>query len=100
MGLLFIRNKSKNCRSFKLIIPLGEADLLRRAMGKKIKKNGKTKVVLFQALQKTNMTHKNLLIYSISWQKFAEYGLIKVTAAYGWVTYQTAWLKLTILLNL
>jgi DNA polymerase III subunit alpha len=74
---------------------LGEADLLRRAMGKKDKiemEKQKSRFV-FGATENNHDPHKSADLFDLM-AKFAEYGFNKShTAAYGWVTYQTAWLK-------
>src|SRR5207245_4564354 len=74
---------------------LGRADLLRRAMGKK-----KAEVMAqerggFVEGCKENAVEDKLAneIFDLM-EKFAEYGFNKShSAAYGLVTYQTAWLK-------
>lgn len=74
---------------------LGEADLLRRAMGKKIKAEMEAQRDIFvkrsieRGLQKKQATAIFDLI-----AKFAEYGFNKShAAAYGLISYQTAYLK-------
>ncbi len=75
---------------------LGQADLLRRAMGKKDKKKMDEERLTFVAgCEKTNgipAEQANAIFDFIA--KFAEYGFNKShSAAYGLVSYQTAWLK-------
>ena len=75
---------------------LGEADLLRRAMGKKIKSEMDAQRAIFVAgCEKTNgipVAKANELFDTID--KFAGYGFNKShAAAYALVAYQTAWLK-------
>lgn len=75
---------------------LGQADLLRRAMGKKDKeKMDKERVSFVEGCGKVNnipAAQANEIFNFIA--KFAEYGFNKShSAAYGLVTYQTAWLK-------
>lgn len=74
---------------------LGEADLLRRAMGKKDKNEMEKQKSRFVsgATKNNHDTQKSADLFELM-AKFAEYGFNKShTAAYGWVTYQTAWLK-------
>jgi DNA polymerase-3 subunit alpha len=74
---------------------LGEADLLRRAMGKKDKIEMEKQKSRFVsgATQNNHNPQKSGELFDLM-AKFAEYGFNKShTAAYGWVTYQTAWLK-------
>ncbi|KAB8029111.1 DNA polymerase III subunit alpha [Fluviispira multicolorata] len=74
---------------------LGEADLLRRAMGKKDKNEMERQKSRFVsgATENGHNPEKAADLFDLM-AKFAEYGFNKShTAAYGWVTYQTAWLK-------
>ena len=74
---------------------LGEADLLRRAMGKKDKNEMERQKTRFVTGAQNNgyPPEKSSDIFDLM-AKFAEYGFNKShTAAYGSVTYQTAWLK-------
>ena len=75
---------------------LAEADIMRRAMGKKIKKLMDELKVKFidGALEKHNISKKKgKEIYELI-EKFAEYGFNKShSTAYAYVAYQTAWLK-------
>ncbi|BBH52082.1 DNA polymerase III subunit alpha [Fluviispira sanaruensis] len=74
---------------------LGEADLLRRAMGKKDKNEMERQKSRFVsgATENGHDPQKAADLFDLM-AKFAEYGFNKShTAAYGWVTYQTAWLK-------
>lgn len=75
---------------------LGEADLLRRAMGKKIKEemDAQRKIFCKGALEKQGIEEglANYIFDQIS--AFAGYGFNKGhAAAYAFVSYQTAWLK-------
>ncbi|MBX9703794.1 MAG: DNA polymerase III subunit alpha, partial [Silvanigrellaceae bacterium] len=74
---------------------LGEADLLRRAMGKKDKiEMEKQKTRFISGASNNNHDPQKAAELFDLMAKFAEYGFNKShTAAYGWVTYQTAWLK-------
>jgi len=74
---------------------LGEADLLRRAMGKKDKDEMARQKARFAAGSAENGhdTQKAEELFDLM-AKFAEYGFNKShTAAYGWVCFQTAYLK-------
>ncbi len=74
---------------------LGEADLLRRAMGKKIKAAMDAERPKFEAGSKKNgiTARKASEIFDLL-EKFANYGFNKShAAAYAVVSYQTAWLK-------
>ena len=74
---------------------LGEADLLRRAMGKKIKAEmdaQKERFVSGAAKQQVDPNQADNIFELV--QKFAGYGFNKShAAAYAVVSYQTAWLK-------
>jgi DNA polymerase III subunit alpha len=75
---------------------LGEADLLRRAMGKKDReKMAKERTRFVEGCQRVNgigAETANAIFDFIA--RFAEYGFNKShSAAYGWVSYQTAYLK-------
>lgn len=74
---------------------LGEADLLRRAMGKKDKQEmEKQKNRFVSGAQENGLEPQSAGDLFDLMAKFAEYGFNKShSAAYGWVTYQTAWLK-------
>ncbi len=74
---------------------LGEADLLRRAMGKKIKAAMDAERPKFEAGSKKNgITAKKASEIFDLLEKFANYGFNKShAAAYAVVSYQTAWLK-------
>ncbi|MBV8971868.1 MAG: DNA polymerase III subunit alpha, partial [Sphingomonadaceae bacterium] len=74
---------------------LGEADLLRRAMGKKIKTEMDAQKVRFAHGAAANGIdrHQAGAIFELV-AKFADYGFNKShAAAYALVSYQTAWLK-------
>ena len=75
---------------------LAEADIMRRAMGKKIKKlMDELKVKFVEGAQKKNniSSTKAESIYELI-EKFAQYGFNKShSTAYAYVAYQTAWLK-------
>jgi len=75
---------------------LGQSDLLRRAMGKKSKEGmEKERENFVQGAAKTNQIPEEQAnrIFDLL-EKFAGYGFNKShSAAYGIITYQTAWLK-------
>ena len=74
---------------------LGEADMLRRAMGKKIKAEMDSQRVRFREGAGPNGVSEALAdeIFDLL-AKFANYGFNKShAAAYAWVSYQTAYLK-------
>ena len=75
---------------------LAEADIMRRAMGKKIKKlMDELKVKFVEGANKKNKISSTKAedIYELI-EKFAQYGFNKShSTAYAYVAYQTAWLK-------
>lgn len=74
---------------------LGQADLLRRAMGKKIKKemDDQREVFVEGAIKKGVEKDDAESLFDLL-AKFADYGFNKShAAAYAWIAYQTAWLK-------
>src|SRR5690606_1648230 len=74
---------------------LGEADMLRRAMGKKIKAEMDNQRIRFREGALRNNVSETLAdeIFDLL-AKFANYGFNKShAAAYAWVSYQTAYLK-------
>ncbi|MQT12267.1 DNA polymerase III subunit alpha [Segnochrobactrum spirostomi] len=74
---------------------LGEADLLRRAMGKKIREEMQVQRVRFvEGALKNGVTKDQAETIFDLVAKFADYGFNKShAAAYALVAYQTAWLK-------
>lgn len=75
---------------------LGGADLLRRAMGKKIKAemDAQRSVFVDGAIKHSGLTHEYASEIFDLIAKFADYGFNKShAAAYAFITYQTAWLK-------
>jgi len=74
---------------------LGNADILRRAMGKKKveEMSRQRKIFIEGATSKGYSTNLAVRLFDLM-EKFAEYGFNKShTAAYAFITYQTAWLK-------
>jgi DNA polymerase-3 subunit alpha len=74
---------------------LGQADLLRRAMGKKDDKEmTRQKVLFLEGAAKNSIDPKKAEAIFDLMHKFAEYGFNKShSAAYALIAYQTAWLK-------
>ncbi|UWI83116.1 DNA polymerase III subunit alpha [Wolbachia endosymbiont of Howardula sp.] len=74
---------------------LGQADLLRRAMGKKIKEDMNQQRTLFiEGAQKNSVSYKRANYIFDLVAKFAGYGFNKShAAAYAIISYQTAYLK-------
>jgi DNA polymerase-3 subunit alpha len=74
---------------------LGEADLLRRAMGKKKKEEmDKQKVRFVSGSIDNGIDEEKAVEIFEMMAKFAAYGFNKShSAAYGYISYQTAWLK-------
>ena len=74
---------------------LGEADLLRRAMGKKKPAEmAKQKTRFVDGCCKNDISEKDAVALFELMEKFAEYGFNKShSTAYGYISYQTAYLK-------
>ena len=74
---------------------LGGADLLRRAMGKKIKEEmDRQRGIFIEGAIKNNIKKETAELVFDKMAKFAEYGFNKShAAAYAYVAYQTAYLK-------
>lgn len=74
---------------------LGGADLLRRAMGKKIKSEmDKQRSIFIEGAIKNNVKKETAELVFDKMAKFAEYGFNKShAAAYAYIAYQTAYLK-------
>ncbi|PZQ44951.1 MAG: DNA polymerase III subunit alpha [Micavibrio aeruginosavorus] len=75
---------------------LGGADLLRRAMGKKIKSEMDAQQAMFVkgAAEHSQVPNEQAAMIFVQIEKFAGYGFNKShAAAYALVAYQTAWLK-------
>jgi DNA polymerase-3 subunit alpha len=94
-GLIVYQEQVQKIASALAGYSLGEADLLRRAMGKKIASEMDQQRDRFLAGMKAHQYDeaKSQLLFDLM-AKFAEYGFNKShSAAYGFVTYQTAYLK-------
>ena len=77
---------------------LGEADLLRRAMGKKKPEEMQKQRLIFMEGAKKNNVDETIAanIFDLM-EKFAGYGFNKShSAAYALISYQTAWIKANI----
>lgn len=74
---------------------LGGADLLRRAMGKKIKEEmARQRDIFIEGALKNNVEKATAELVFDKMAKFAEYGFNKShAAAYAYIAYQTAYLK-------
>ncbi len=74
---------------------LGEADLLRRAMGKKdMAEMDRQKIIFVKRAVKNDVKEATAAEIFDLMAFFAGYGFNKShSAAYGWISYQTAWLK-------
>tara|TARA_Y200000002_G_scaffold115428_1_gene94479 strand:- start:8502 stop:11891 length:3390 start_codon:yes stop_codon:yes gene_type:complete len=74
---------------------LGNADLLRRAMGKKkVKEMEAQRAIFIEGAKKQSVSEKQSSGIFDLVEKFAGYGFNKShSAAYALITYQTAWLK-------
>jgi DNA polymerase-3 subunit alpha len=74
---------------------LGEADMLRRAMGKKkAEEMAQQRALFLEGAQKRDIDEKTAGPIFDLMEKFAEYGFNKShSAAYALIAYQTAWLK-------
>jgi len=94
-GVVLYQEQVMKCASTLAGYTLGGADLLRRAMGKKKKYvMDQQRSVFIAGAQKNGVPpEKSSEIFDII-EKFAGYGFNKShSAAYAFITYQTAWLK-------
>ncbi len=95
-GVLIYQEQVQRAANLLAGYTLGEADLLRRAMGKKDKeKMAKERSRFIKGCAKVNQIPEKKAneIFDLL-EKFAGYGFNKShSAAYGLVSYQTAWLK-------
>ncbi|PKL03390.1 MAG: DNA polymerase III subunit alpha [Synergistetes bacterium HGW-Synergistetes-2] len=94
-GVVLYQEQVMQCAAILAGYSLGEADLLRRAMGKKkadVMEQQRAKFV--EGCTQRNINEKSAQeIFDII-QEFAGYGFNKShSAAYALITYQTAWLK-------
>lgn len=95
-GILIYQEQVQRAANVLAGYSLGQADLLRRAMGKKDKeKMAKERVTFVKGCAEVNQIPSGQAnaIFDLL-EKFAEYGFNKShSAAYGLVSYQTAYLK-------
>lgn len=94
-GVILYQEQVMQCAAILAGYSLGEADLLRRAMGKKkvdVMEQQRTKFV--SGCLERGLTEKKATEIFDLIQEFAGYGFNKShSAAYAMITYQTAWLK-------
>jgi len=95
-GIIVYQEQVQKAANILAGYSLGDADLLRRAMGKKDKeKMAKERVRFVEGCGKVNNIPPGTADAIFDFiAKFAEYGFNKShSAAYGWVSYQTAYVK-------
>ena len=95
-GILIYQEQVQQAANLLAGYSLGQADLLRRAMGKKDKeKMAKEREVFIEGCRTTNNIpeKKAAAIFDLL-EKFADYGFNKShSAAYSLISYRTCWLK-------
>ena len=95
-GILVYQEQVQQAANLLAGYSLGQADLLRRAMGKKkLEEMAKQRISFVEGCEKTNQIPPKQAneIFDLL-EKFAQYGFNKShSAAYGIVTYHTAYLK-------
>ncbi len=94
-GIILYQEQVQKAASILANYSLGEADLLRRAMGKKLPEEmAKQKTRFVEGSVKNNIPQKSAEEIFDLMAKFAEYGFNKShSAAYALISYQTAYLK-------
>ncbi len=95
-GIMIYQEQVQRAANVLAGYSLGQADLLRRAMGKKDKeKMAKERVTFVEGCAKVNQIPEKQANAIFGFlEKFAEYGFNKShSAAYGLISYQTAYLK-------
>lgn len=95
-GIIVYQEQVQRAASVLAGYSLGDADLLRRAMGKKdAKKMEQERARFVEGCGKINQIQPKVADAIFGFiAKFAEYGFNKShSAAYGWISYQTAYLK-------
>lgn len=94
-GIMLYQEQIMNIARAMANYSLGEADLLRRAMGKKIPEEmEKQKDRFFKGCKENNISEKTANEVFSQMETFARYGFNKShSAAYALITYQTAYLK-------
>lgn len=95
-GILVYQEQVQQAANVLAGYTLGQADILRRAMGKKdAKEMAQQRLIFVEGCEKTNQIPSKQAneIFDLL-EKFAQYGFNKShSAAYGIVTYRTAYLK-------
>lgn len=95
-GIMIYQEQVQRAANVLAGYSLGQADLLRRAMGKKDKeKMAKERITFVEGCGKVNQIPEKQANAIFGFlEKFAEYGFNKShSAAYGLISYQTAYLK-------
>jgi DNA polymerase-3 subunit alpha len=95
-GILVYQEQVQQAANVLAGFTLGQADLLRRAMGKKdAEEMARQRIIFVEGCEKTNkIPAKQANAVFDMLEKFAQYGFNKShSAAYGIVTYRTAYLK-------
>ncbi len=95
-GIMIYQEQVQRAANVLAGYSLGQADLLRRAMGKKDKeKMAKERVTFVEGCERVNGISASVANAIFGFlEKFAEYGFNKShSAAYGLISYQTAYLK-------
>ncbi|HYF35738.1 MAG TPA: DNA polymerase III subunit alpha, partial [Prosthecobacter sp.] len=95
-GILVYQEQVQQAANVLAGFSLGQADLLRRAMGKKdAAEMARQRIIFVEGCEKTNgIPGKQANAVFDMLEKFAQYGFNKShSAAYGIVTYRTAYLK-------
>ncbi len=94
-GVFIYQEQVMQCAQILADYTLGEADLLRRAMGKKKPEEMAQQESIFLGRAMNNGVNETTAKKTFDFMaQFAEYGFNKShSAAYALITYQTAWLK-------
>ena len=94
-GVILYQEQVMQIAQVLALYSLGQADMLRRAMGKKKPEEmAKQRVIFNEGCSKNNIPEDTAIYIFDLMEKFAGYGFNKShSAAYALVSYQTAWLK-------
>ncbi len=94
-GVILYQEQVMQCASVLAGYSLGEADILRRAMGKKkVEVMQEQRAKFLEGAAKKNIDSKTAEAIFDNIEKFAGYGFNKShSAAYALISYDTAWLK-------
>ncbi len=94
-GVILYQEQVMQCASVLAGYTLGEADILRRAMGKKkVEVMQKQRAKFLEGAEKNHIDGKTASDIFDNIEKFAGYGFNKShSAAYALISYDTAWLK-------